>query len=105
MPGIINIHPADTRLYQGEHGYEFALGLLKKYPNRLAETKITVHFVDKGVDTGPIIRQVAVPVLPGDTIDELRERGLASEYVLYSEVIQLFAEDRVKLQGREVIIL
>jgi phosphoribosylglycinamide formyltransferase-1 len=105
LPGVINIHPADTRAYQGEHGYEFALGLLKRHPTRLAETRITVHFVDSGVDTGPIIRQAAVPVFPEDTLEDLRKRGLAQEYLLYSEAIQLIAEGRVRLVDRKVIIV
>ena len=54
LPGIINIHPADTAAYQGTHGYEFAMGLTRKGP-RLAETKITVHFIDEGTDTGSVI--------------------------------------------------
>jgi phosphoribosylglycinamide formyltransferase-1 len=105
LPGVINIHPADTRAYQGAHGYEFAMGMLAEHPQRLAETKITVHFVDAGVDTGPIIQQASVPVLPDDGIDDLRERGLKVEHRVYPEVIRLYAEGKLKIEGQQVIIL
>lgn len=105
LPGVINIHPADTNAYQGAHGYEFALGLLKEHPHRLTETRITVHFVDPGVDTGPIIKQAPVPVLPQDSIDDLRERGLKVEHQVYPEAIRLYAEGRLKLENQQVIIL
>ena len=67
-------------------GYEFAMGLLPKHPKRLSETKITVHFVDTGVDTGPIVKQVPVPISPDDTIDSLRERGLKVEHQVVHQV-------------------
>jgi phosphoribosylglycinamide formyltransferase 1 len=102
LPGVINIHPADTRQYQGVHGYEFALGLLKQSPRRLDETKITVHFVDKGMDTGPIIAQRTVPISPNDSIEELRARGLAVEHELYPECVDLYARGRVAIVGEEV---
>ena len=104
LPGVINIHPADTRAYQGTHGYEFALGLI---PNsrRLARTWITVHFVDAGVDTGPIIKQAPVDVLPDDTLETLRERGLKVEHKLYPEVVKLYVEGRLKLEDGKVKIL
>jgi len=104
LPGVINIHPADTNAYQGAHGYEFAMGMLEEHPHRLEETKITVHFVDAGVDTGPIIKQAPVPVLPADSIDDLRARGLKVEHQVYPEVIRLYAEGRLKLENKQVII-
>jgi phosphoribosylglycinamide formyltransferase-1 len=104
LPGVINIHPADTHLYQGAHGYEFALGLLPEHPRRLSQTAITVHFVDHGVDTGPIIRQAPLEVLPDDTLESLRARGLILEHQLYPEVIRLYAEGRIECIGREVRI-
>lgn len=103
LPGIVNIHPADTNAYQGEHGYEFAMGLTKKGP-RLSETKITVHFIDAGMDTGPIIKQAAVPVLPADELDALKKRGLAVEWELYSEVLDLIANGKVHLVDHQVVI-
>ncbi len=105
LPGVINIHPADTRAYQGAHGYEFAMGMLEEHPQRLKETKITVHFVDPGVDTGPIIKQAPVPVLPQDSIDDLRARGLKIEHQVYPEAIRLYAEGRLKLENQQVTIL
>jgi phosphoribosylglycinamide formyltransferase-1 len=95
LPGIINIHPADTAVYHGVHGYEFAMGLTKKGP-RLTETKITVHFIDAGMDTGPVIAQRPVPVLPEDDLEALRRRGLAVEWELYSEVLDQIAKGRVR---------
>ena len=103
-PGVLNIHPADTRQYQGAHGYEFAMGLLETHPQRLAETKITVHFVDPGVDTGPIIAQRPVPVRPTDTLDDLRARGLAVEHQLYPEVLELYARGKLDLVDGQVVI-
>jgi phosphoribosylglycinamide formyltransferase-1 len=102
--GVINIHPADTRAYQGTHGYEFAMGMLPKFPKRLDQTWITVHFVDEGMDTGPIIRQRPVPMTADDTIDTLRERGLKVEHKLYPEVIGLVAQNKVRLDGDKVVI-
>jgi phosphoribosylglycinamide formyltransferase-1 len=63
-----------------------------------------VHFTDEGVDTGPIIVQAAVPVEPGDTDDTLAARVLTVEHRLYPEAIRLFAEGRLRLVGRKVIV-
>jgi phosphoribosylglycinamide formyltransferase-1 len=63
---------------------------------------VTVHFVDEGVDTGPIIAQAAVPVRDDDTEESLSERILVEEHRLYPEVVRLFAEGRVTLDGRRV---
>jgi phosphoribosylglycinamide formyltransferase 1 len=104
LPGVINIHPADTLAYQGAHGYEYAMGQLDQHPERLAQTKITVHFVDSGVDTGPIIKQAPVPIEPEDTIDDLRARGLKIEHQLYPEVIRLYAEGKLILNENIVTI-
>jgi len=103
LPGVINIHPADTRAYQGTHGYEFALGLI---PNseRLDRTWITVHFVDPGVDTGPVIKQEPVDVHPDDTLDTLRERGLKVEHRIYPEVVRLYVEGKIRLEDGVVTI-
>ncbi len=104
LPGVVNIHPADTRAYQGAHGYEFALGLVPGRPARLAETRVTVHFVDEGVDTGPIIAQRPVEVRPGDDLEALRARGLGVEHRLYPEAIRWIAEGRVRLEGGRVLV-
>jgi phosphoribosylglycinamide formyltransferase-1 len=99
LPGVMNIHPADTRVYQGAHGYERALGLLPGAPDRLTETAITVHFVDAGIDTGPVIARRPVPVLPDDDLDALRRRGLAVEHALYPECVDLVARGAVSVDG------
>ncbi|MBT9585079.1 phosphoribosylglycinamide formyltransferase [bacterium] len=79
---ILNIHPADTRRYQGLHGYRWAL------QNQLTQTAVTVHYVDEGMDTGPIIAQESLPILPNDDIDSLQRRGLALEHDLYPRALQ-----------------
>ena len=79
---IINIHPADTRLFQGVGGYEWA------FENKLPSTKITVHFVDEGVDTGPIIAQREVDLRGADTLEEVERRGLAAEHEFYSQALR-----------------
>jgi len=64
----------------------------------------TVHFVDEGVDTGPIIIQAVVPVYPEDTEDLLKERILSLEHKIYPEAIELFAQGRLSIKGRKVFI-
>lgn len=103
LPGIINIHPADTARYQGAHGYEFAMGLTPKGP-RLTETKITVHFIDGGMDTGPVIAQRAVPVPADDDLDALKARGLAVEWELYSAVLDQVARGKVHFRDGRVVV-
>jgi phosphoribosylglycinamide formyltransferase-1 len=83
---ILNIHPADTAQYQGPDGYGWAVGA------GLAQTAITVHVVEAGVDTGPIVLQAPVPVLPSDGVDSLQQRGLAVEHRLYPEAIRFMLE-------------
>ncbi len=65
----------------------------------------TVHFVTEGVDEGPIILQVAVPVNEGDTVESLSARILKEEHRIYPEAIQLYAEGRLRVQDRQVKIL
>jgi len=79
---IVNIHPADTHQHQGLHAYEWA------FDNRLTETKITVHLVDEGLDTGPISAQRVVNLVGADTLAEVQRRGLAVEHVLYAETLR-----------------
>ena len=79
---IINIHPADTHQHQGLHAYEWA------FDNHLAETKITVHLVDEGLDTGPILAQRVVNLEGADTLAEVQRRGLAVEHVLYADTLK-----------------
>ena len=80
---IINIHPADTAAHQGLHGYEWA------WENKLPETKITVHYVDEGLDTGSIIAQGIVDLRGAENLDEIERRGLAVEHKLYSETLKM----------------
>jgi phosphoribosylglycinamide formyltransferase-1 len=64
----------------------------------------TVHFVTEGVDEGPIIIQAAVPILDGDTPDTLAARILVQEHKIYPRAVQLFAEGRLRVEGRRVFI-
>ncbi|MBF0312836.1 MAG: phosphoribosylglycinamide formyltransferase [Oligoflexia bacterium] len=89
---IINIHPADTKLYQGPHGYEWA------YKNALSSTKITVHYVDEGIDTGPIIAQhtVALPHIESLSLAQVIALGKEQENKFYPQVISnLFKESKL----------
>ncbi len=82
-PGrIVNIHPADTREHQGLHGYDWA------WEQRLPATKITVHIVDEGLDTGPILGQREVDLRGAQSLDEVEQRGLAVEHGFYAEVLR-----------------
>ena len=78
---ILNIHPADTHQHQGLHAYEWA------FENQLPETKITVHLVDEGLDTGPILAQQTVDLRGADTLAEVERRGLAVEHELYAQAL------------------
>jgi len=95
---IINIHPALLPAFPGLHVQKKAL----EYGARFSGC--TVHFVDAGVDTGPIIIQAVVPILDDDTEESLSARILQQEHQIYPKAIQLLAEDRVKIQDRRVLI-
>lgn len=95
---VINIHPALLPAFPGLHVQRKAL----EYGARFAGC--TVHFVDSGVDTGPIIAQAVVPVLDDDTEESLAARILIEEHRIYPHAIQLLAEGRLKVVGRRVII-
>lgn len=95
---VINIHPALLPAFPGVHAQRQAL----EYGVKLAGC--TVHFVDSGTDTGPIIAQAAVPVLDQDDEDSLGRRILAQEHRLYPAVLQLIAQNRVQRQGRRVVL-
>jgi len=104
-PGrIINIHPALLPSFGGKnmHGLRVHQAVLD-YGAKISG--LTVHFVEEGVDTGPIILQQAVPVLEDDTAESLQARILTFEHEKFSEAIQLIASGRVKLEGRRVRIL
>ncbi|KGK98981.1 phosphoribosylglycinamide formyltransferase [Methanococcoides methylutens] len=96
---MMNIHPALLPSFMGLHAQKQAFD----YGVKVAGC--TVHFVDEGMDTGPIILQRCVPVLEGDTEDTLAGRILEQEHKIYPEAVKLFAEDRLKVDGRIVSIL
>ena len=89
-PRIMNIHPALLPSFAGTDGY----GDTFRYGCKIAGC--TVHFIDYGEDTGPIIGQRAFAIAPGDTLESIRQKGLELEWQLYTECIQLFAEGRIK---------
>ncbi len=95
-PRVVNIHPALLPSFPGLHGPRQALQAGVKVAG------CTVHFVDEGTDTGPIIVQAAVPVLEGDTEATLAARILEQEHRLYPQAIQWIAEGRLSLEGRRV---
>lgn len=94
---ILNIHPSLLPAFGGldaqhqaiEHGVKVA--------------GCTVHFVDEGLDSGPIILQATVPVLDGDTVDTLSARILAEEHRIYSEAIRIVLSGRYRVEGRRVL--
>jgi len=95
---VMNIHPALLPSFPGlrvqrkalEHGVRFS--------------GCTVHFVDKGIDTGPIIAQAVIPVLQEDTEEKLSKKILALEHQIYPQVIKWYASGRLKSQGHRVIL-
>jgi len=93
-----NIHPSLLPAFPGLHAQRQALD----HGVRVAGA--TVHFVDEGVDSGPIVLQAAVPVLPGDTEESLAQRILVEEHRIYPEAVRLFAEGRLYIEGRIVKI-
>jgi phosphoribosylglycinamide formyltransferase-1 len=95
---VINIHPALLPAFPGVHAQKQALD----YGVKLAGC--TVHFVDKGTDTGPIIAQAAVPVLPGDDENSLGKRILGEEHRLLPAVVRAVASGQVSVEGRRVHI-
>jgi len=101
---IMNVHPSLIPAFCGK-GF---------YGNRVHEavlasgvkiTGATVHFVDEGIDTGPIILQKAIMVRPDETVESLKERVLEVEHRLYPLAVKLFCENRLRVIGKKVIIL
>ena len=90
-PKIMNIHPALLPAFPGVDGY----GDTFRYGCKVGGC--TVHFVNYGEDTGPIIGQRAFQILPDDTLGSVKEKGLELEWRLYPECIRLFAEGRLKV--------
>ncbi len=95
---IINIHPALLPAFPGLNAHQQAVD----YGVRVSGC--TVHFVDDGIDSGPIIMQRAVGVLPEDDAETLAARILVQEHQIYAEALQLFATGKVYLQNRKVVI-
>lgn len=95
---IMNIHPALLPSFPGTHAQQQALDYGVKV------TGCTVHFVDAGVDSGPIILQKTVPVLENDTEESLSQRILHEEHQCYSYAISLFFQKQLKIIGRRVIM-
>ena len=96
---IMNIHPALLPAFPGLHAQKQALDYGVKVSG------CTVHFVDEGMDSGPVILQKAVPVVEGDNEECLSARILEQEHELYPEAVRLFCEGRIKIEGRRVSII
>lgn len=94
---ILNIHPALLPSFPGLHVQQQAIDYGVKFSG------CTVHFVDSGMDTGPIIAQAAVPVLDGDTAETLAARILVEEHRVYSEAIALVLSGDYRIEGRKVV--
>ena len=95
---ILNIHPALLPSFPGVEAQKQALDYGVKW------TGCTVHFVDEGVDTGPVVCQAAVPVLDEDTPETLAARILKEEHRIYTEAICLVSEDKIRIEGRRVLV-
>ena len=93
---IMNIHPALLPSFPGLHAQKQAIDYGVKISGA------TVHFIDEGVDTGPIIIQVAVPIHDNDTEETLSQKILLQEHKIYSEAIRLFFERKLRIDGRKV---
>ncbi|MBQ7476557.1 MAG: phosphoribosylglycinamide formyltransferase [Selenomonadaceae bacterium] len=96
---LMNIHPSLLPSFPGAHAHRDALNFGVKISG------CTVHFVDEGTDSGPIILQAAVEVHEDDTEETLSARILEQEHIIYPQAIKLFVEGRLKIVGRQVKIL
>jgi phosphoribosylglycinamide formyltransferase 1 len=95
---ILNIHPALLPSFPGTNVQKKAIEYGVKFSG------CTVHFAEEGVDTGPIIIQAVVPVYENDTADTLAARILIEEHRIYPQAIQYYAEGRIEIVGRTVLI-
>ncbi|MFL6474979.1 MAG: phosphoribosylglycinamide formyltransferase [Nitrososphaera sp.] len=95
---IMNIHPALLPAFPGLHAQKQALDYGVKI------TGCTVHFVDEGMDSGPVILQKAVPVIQGDDEESLSARILEQEHQLYPKAVRMFSEGKIKVEGRRVSV-
>jgi phosphoribosylglycinamide formyltransferase-1 len=94
---VVNIHPALLPAFPGLEAWKQAL------EHGVKMTGVTVHFVDEGIDTGPIIAQATAPVLPGDTPQSLHARIQEVERRIYPTVIAALARGRIRVEGRQTI--
>jgi phosphoribosylglycinamide formyltransferase-1 len=94
---VMNIHPALLPSFPGTHVWQAEVDYGVKFAG------CTVHFVEEGADTGPIIIQAVVPVYDDDTAETLRARILKQEHKILSQAIQLYAEGCLEIQGRRVL--
>jgi formyltetrahydrofolate-dependent phosphoribosylglycinamide formyltransferase len=101
---VMNVHPALLPAFGGKgfYGDRVHRAVLA---SGVKVSGCTVHFADSRYDHGPIILQTAVPVLDDDTVQSLAARVFAAECEVYPRAIQLFADDRLRLEGRRVRIL
>ena len=95
---IMNIHPSLLPSFGGAHAHRDVLAYGVKVSG------CTIHFVDEGMDSGPIILQTAVPVLDDDTEDTLAARVLEQEHILYPRAIELYLNGQLEVEGRHVKI-
>jgi len=95
---VMNIHPALLPSFPGVHAQKQALDYGVKVSG------CTVHFVDEGTDTGPIILQESIKVLDDDSEESLSKKILEKEHILYPKAIKLFAEGKLEIRGRNVLI-
>lgn len=95
---IMNIHPALLPSFPGLDAQKQALEYGVRY------TGCTVHFVDTGTDTGPIIVQSVVPVLSDDTVESLTQRIHGEEHASYVEAVRLYCDGKIRVDGRHVLI-
>jgi len=95
---MINIHPALLPSFPGLHAQRQAL------EHGVKVSGVTVHFVDEGCDTGPIILQAAVPVMDNDTEETLSARILEQEHNIYPQAVKLLAEGKLRIIGRKVVV-
>ncbi|HYB20306.1 MAG TPA: phosphoribosylglycinamide formyltransferase [Thermodesulfobacteriota bacterium] len=94
---VMNIHPALLPAFPGTHVWQAEVDYGVKFAG------CTVHFVDEGTDTGPIIIQAVVPVYDDDTAETLNARILKQEHKVFSQAIQLYADGRLEIKGRRVL--
>ena len=96
---ILNIHPALLPSFKGTHGIRDA------YEYGVKVTGVTVHFVDEGLDSGPIVIQRTVDIDQDESMEELEEKIHRVEHEIYPLAVKYFCEDRLKIEGRKVKIL